>query len=106
MAVVVNSSSKKRMREDIEEMMYGFGDASWPPDGDAVTLVESIVQNYIESLTERAAEIGDIRGKLDKECFSFIVRKDRRKFNRIFRLLKANEEIKTAQKIEIKEETD
>jgi hypothetical protein len=44
------------------------------------------------------------RGKLDKECFMFIVRKDRKKFSRVHKLLKSNEELKTVNKVELKED--
>ena len=93
------------MYDDIEEMMFGFGD-KWPPEEECVKLVESIVTNYIEDLTMRASQIADIRGKLDKECFMFVVRKDRRKFSRIHSLLKANEDLKNAQKTDLKEDDE
>lgn len=108
-----SSNRKKRkvnnnMYEDIEEMMFGFGDTShWPPDNNSVQLIQSIVVNYIEDLALRASDIADVRskdGKLDKECFMFVVRKDRSKFNRIYKLLKANEELKAVQKEEMKED--
>lgn len=95
--------SRSGLYDDIEEMMFGFGD-KWPPEEESVKLVESIVTNYIEELTMRAAQIADIRGKLDKECFMFVVRKDRRKFSRIHKLLKANEDLKNAQKVEMSED--
>ena len=93
---------KSDMSTDIEEMMYGFGD-TWPPNPDCVTLVESVVTRYIEDLALRAKEISDLRGKMDKECFLYVVRKDRSKFSRVCQLLKANEELKNAQKTELKE---
>ena len=93
---------KSDMNSDIEEMMYGFGD-SWPPNTDCVDLIESLVTRYIEDLAQRAKEISDLRGKMDKECFLYVVRKDRSKFSRVCQLLKANEELKNAQKTELKE---
>ena len=97
-----SSSSNNSMYDDIEEMMFGFGD-KWPPNEESVNLVESIVTNYIEDLTARAVQVSELRGKLDKECFMFVVRKDRRKFSRINSLLKANEELKAVQKEELAE---
>ncbi len=94
--------SSSGMYDDLEEMMFGFGD-QWPPEENCVMLVESIVTNYIEDLTARALQISEMRGKLDKECFMFVVRKDRRKFSRINNLLKANEELKAVQKEELAE---
>lgn len=83
------------MQRDIEDMLFGFGD-SWPPDEDTVALVESLVHQYIGNLCSRATNVANVRKKLDKECFMYLVRKDRRKFIRIQKLLKANEELKKA----------
>jgi hypothetical protein len=93
---------KNAMQNDIEEMMYGFGD-TWPPNEKAVELIECMVTKYIEDLAARAKEVSDLRGKLDKECFMYVVRKDRSKFSRVCQLLSANEELKSAQKMELKE---
>jgi transcription initiation factor TFIID subunit 13 len=96
--------TKSNMFEDIEEMMFGFGD-SWPSNPESVELMEKIVVNYIRNLCVRALEISDLAGmKLDKECFMYLVRKDRRKFNRACSLVKANEELKRVQKYEMTEE--
>ena len=100
---VRKGNQDKKFYGDIEEMMFGFGD-EWPPDADAVRLLESYVVNYIEDLAVRALEIAELRGKLDKECFMFLVRKDRKKFSRVHKLLKSNEELKTVQKVELKED--
>jgi transcription initiation factor TFIID subunit 13 len=83
--------------------MFGFGD-DWPPERDSVKLVEHLVNNYLEDLARRAAEVAELRGKLDKECFMFLVRKDRRKFSRVHKLLKTNEEIKNIQKVDLKDD--
>jgi len=100
-----NSASRGPLTSDIEDMMYGFGD-SWPIDAGAVKLVEQVVKNYIQDLAARALRVAELRpgGKLDKECFMFLVRKDKAKFRRVHRLLSANEEIKRVQKAEIKED--
>jgi hypothetical protein len=104
----IKKKKHSKMYEDIEEMMYGFGDThQWPPDENSVRLIETMVINYIEDLSIRASDVAELKskdGKIDKECFMFVVRKDRRKFNRIYRLLKANEELKSAQKLELNEE--
>ena len=104
-ASVVKGRSRRdnKFYNDIEEMMFGFGD-EWPPDSNAVCLLESFVVSYIEDLAVRALEIAELRGKLDKECFMFLVRKDRKKFSRVHKLLKSNEELKTVQKVELKED--
>ena len=85
-------TSKKRkkgkLHEDIEEMMFGFGDTEWPPNFEAVTIMEQLVINYIEELTTRAIQVSELTGKLDKECFLYLVRKQRQKFTRVTKLLK------------------
>jgi transcription initiation factor TFIID subunit 13 len=92
-----------RIHGDIEEMMFGFGD-EWPPNEEAVDFVSGLVTEYIQDLSERALQVAELRGKLDKECFMFLVRKDRRKFSRVHKLLKANEDIKKVQKVELKDD--
>ena len=91
------SNKKRKFTSDIEEMMFGFGDC-WPPNKKSVELVESLVVQYIENLSIRASKIGELRGNLDKECFLYLVSKDRRKFQRVCKLLDTNEEIKSVQK--------
>jgi hypothetical protein len=94
---------KSPMGEDIEEMMFGFGD-NWPPKEESVTLIECVVKKYIEDLTLRAKHISELTGKLDKECFMYVVRKDRAKFTRVCQLLRASEELQNAQKEVVKED--
>jgi hypothetical protein len=63
-----------------------------------------MVGGYIDDLVTRAVDVSKVGGgKLDKECFMFVVRKDRRKFSRICTLLKANETLSNAQKVEMVE---
>jgi transcription initiation factor TFIID subunit 13 len=101
-----SSSSRSAMSEDVEEMMYGFGDDVWPPRPDSVELMEKVVSNYIRNLCHRAVEISDLASmKLDKESFMFAVRKDSRKFNRVYTLLKSNEELRKAQKYDMTAES-
>lgn len=91
-----SSTQRSKIYQDLEEMLFGFGNADWPPNTETVLLVENLVKQYIEDLCLRSMNIAEIRGKLDRECFMYLVRKDRRKFNRIQTLLQANEEIKKA----------
>ena len=60
---------------------------------ESVTLMETLVEHYIADLTMRACLVANSTGKLDKECFQYLVRKDRNKFSRVFKLLKSKEEI-------------
>lgn len=95
--------SKYGMYEDIEEMMFGFGD-DWPPAADTVELVEDLAVKYIKDLCQRAVQVAGYTGKLDKQCFMYAVRKDTRKFTRAYALLKSNEELKAARTTTIAEE--
>ena len=92
-----NPKAKERsMINDLEEMMYGFGD-EWPVDSESVKLLDILVRQYIEDITYRAVQISKLTGELDKECFMYLVRRDRKRFNRIHQLLVTNEELKAAQ---------
>jgi hypothetical protein len=90
---------------DISEMMFGFGD-SWPPNTDAVRTVDNLVTEFIQDLGARALRVAEMRPdkRLDKECFLYLVRKDRKKFQRVHCLLAANAEIKKHKKLDIQEE--
>jgi hypothetical protein len=94
-----STNRKDKFTESIEEMMFGFG-SEWPPDAGAVSLVENIAVNYMRDITLRAKDVASIAGKLDKECFVYVVNKDQTKFNRIDSLLKANEEINQCKKFD------
>ena len=91
-------ATEGKMTDDMMDMMYGFGD-EWPPNPESVTMLENLVAEYIGNLASRALDVAEVTGKLDKECFMFLVRKDRLKFNRIQKLIKANEELKSVRDI-------
>ena len=95
----------RKFSDDIEEMLYGFGDA-WPPNNDTVALIETLATQYIEGLLERSDSVAERRGRLDKECFMYLVAKDRPKFYRIHRLIKANEVLKKVREVEFRPEED
>ena len=96
-------SKKNTFTSNIEEMMFGFGDA-WPPDKESVALVEAIAIEYIQNLTLKAQEVASMTGKLDKECFLYLVRKETAKFSRVNQLLSAHEELKQAQDMQLSDE--
>lgn len=83
----------------VEEMMYGFG-SEWPPDQRASKLVENLAVSYMKDLIYRAQDIASVTGKLDKECFIYLVRKDEEKFHRIQGLMKAMEELNSVNSID------
>jgi hypothetical protein len=97
------TASVSGMESNLEEMMYGFGDA-WPPNPASVKMLMGIVENYVEDISNRAINTSEMRGKLDKECFLYVVRKERRLFNRAARLLKAHEELRSVQKESLTDE--
>lgn len=99
------TTKNSRMYEDIEEMMFGFGD-NWPSHPETVRLVESVVRKYIADLAMRAVAVSEMRGKLDKECFMYVVRKDKAKFARVCQLLKAHAELRGVQRSEMKDGDD
>ncbi|KAF0726582.1 hypothetical protein Ae201684P_020618 [Aphanomyces euteiches] len=86
--------TKGEMTESIKHMMYGFGD-DWEPDPDTVELMEEIVIEYIRSMTTKALDLSNIRGKLDPECLMFLVRKDEEQLERAEELIEANELLKS-----------
>lgn len=94
---------KIKLSKQVEEMMFGFGD-EWPCNPEVVDIVDDLVQKYISNLVIRSQQIALQTGKLDKECFVYLVRQDTMKFKRINNLLKANEEIHSVQKVDIKEQ--
>jgi hypothetical protein len=97
--------TEKNLKKSIEKMMFGFGD-EWPPNEKTVEVVEFFVRGYIQNLVVRAQNVAVISGKLDRDCFLYLVRQDTLKFNRIDRLLKANEDIRVAKKVEITAQED
>lgn len=107
---VVEAPPRKKARgpltDDIADMMFGFGD-SWPPNVQSINLVNSLVTEYVTDLSARAMQVASLRpdGKLDRECFLYLVRKDRQKFQRVNRLLTVNKELKRVQKVEVDEQS-
>ena len=83
--------------------MYGFGDAAQPLP-ESLALVESLVQQYVVGMSEKAAEIASLRGRLDAECFIYAVKNDKEKYQRVQELLKAHEEIKEAKRNNVTDE--
>lgn len=98
-------SSKSSLKNDLREMLYGFGD-NWPSTNGVVDVVESLATEYIKDLGARAVQVAQVRpgARLDKECFLFLARKDRKKFQRVHKLLTAKEEIKQVRKVVIEDD--
>ncbi|KAI3699271.1 hypothetical protein L2E82_43473 [Cichorium intybus] len=83
--------------DDLEHMMYGFGDDSNPLP-ETVALMEDIVMEYVTDMAHKAQDIASKRGKLLTEDFLFLIRNDLPKVNRCKELLSMNEELKQARK--------
>ncbi|KAG7400788.1 Transcription initiation factor TFIID subunit 13 [Phytophthora boehmeriae] len=79
--------------ESIKHMMFGFGDESEPLD-ETAELMEDLVVEYVHAMTKKAMEMATIKGKLDTECFIFLIRKDPERYDRISELLRANDEFR------------
>jgi transcription initiation factor TFIID subunit 13 len=99
MAELSNTSNPNALTSDIRDMMYGFGDVA-DPDPASVELMDGLVREYIAALCAGCCKVADLTNKLDKESVLFLVRKDRKKYDRVCKLLRANELVKRSTKIE------
>ena len=95
-----NSSSSKSVKKALPSMMYGFGDNEAPME-ESVDLMAALLAEYWKDMVDDAFDIAKIKGRLDAKCFTWLVRqpKDRRKYERIKQLLRANEEIKACRNV-------
>jgi len=92
------TGKKKRLfTRDLKVMMYGFGDV-YNPLPESVDLMEELVHEYIHEMTIKATSLASKRGKLVTEDFLHLVRKDKKKQNRVMQLLSMYEELKRARK--------
>jgi hypothetical protein len=100
----------------VKHMMFGFGDETEPLD-ETAELMEDLVVEYVHAMvefrlppacfvviysfvavcqTKKAMELATVKGKLDTECFIFLIRKDPERYDRIAELLRANDEFRAA----------
>ncbi|POM66026.1 Hypothetical protein PHPALM_18177 [Phytophthora palmivora] len=80
----------------LKHMLFGFGDEAEPLD-ETAELMEDLVVEYVHAMTKKAMELATIKGKLDTECFIFLIRKDPdERYDRIAELLRANDEFRAA----------
>lgn len=75
-------------------MMYGFGDDK-NPYTESVEVLEELVLMYITDTTRKAAKRSS---KITVDDIMYLVRKDKRKCNRVKELLVMNEELKKSRK--------
>ncbi|GAB9465889.1 Transcription initiation factor [Globisporangium polare] len=84
---------KGELVESIKHMMFGFGDEAEPLD-ETAELMEDLVVEYVHAMTKKAMDLAVVKGKLDTECFIFLIRKDPERYERIAELLRANDELR------------
>jgi len=98
LATPQNRGKKRMFTRELKQIMYGFGDVKNPAQ-ETVDLVEDIMCEYVTEMTKKAVQVSSKRGKVLTEDFVFIIRKDRKKYNRVKELLVMNEELKKARKV-------
>mmetsp|Transcript_24113 Transcript_24113/g.33184 ORF Transcript_24113/g.33184 Transcript_24113/m.33184 type:complete len:141 (-) Transcript_24113:131-553(-) len=98
-AVVGGVIKRKRgtFTRDLKSMMYGFGDVAHPLQ-ETVDVVEELVVDYMSDMIHKAMEGGPCRGKITHQDFVFLVRKDRRKYERCQEILQMQQDIDLAKK--------
>ncbi|CAI5719812.1 unnamed protein product [Peronospora destructor] len=81
--------------DSIKHMLFGFGDeAEAEPLDETAELMEDLVVENVHAMTKKAMELATIKGKLDAECFIFLLRKYPERYDRIAELLRANDEFR------------
>ena len=95
----LSNTHSSALKKDLKEMMYGFGD-SFEHDPESVALMEGFVLEYISVLCSGCCKVADLTNKLDKESVLFLIRKDKKKYDRVCKLLRANDLVKRNTKIE------
>lgn len=86
---------------ELRTMMYGFGDSA-NPRPDTVKLMEELVLHYVEQVVTKTTEVAQSyrRERPDVNDVLFVIRKDKRKLNRVRYLLDMKAEIKRATAID------
>ncbi len=88
-------------KSELRNMMYGFGDSS-TPRADTLDLMEEMLLLYLESVISETTRIANTyrREKPDITDIKFLIRKDRRKLQRVRYLLDMKAEIQKATKVD------
>lgn len=83
-------------------MMFGFGDDR-KPQAESVQLLEDMVIDYVRSLLQQAQHASELRvrgtkksDKISERDLLFVLRKDRRRRERVVEILDVYEELKAA----------
>lgn len=91
-----SAQSKCIYGKELRCMMYGFGDDK-NPYTESVELLEELVLKYITETTKKAMDVKN-NGKITVEDIMYLIRKDKRKCDRVKELLLMNEELKKSRK--------
>mmetsp|Transcript_35302 Transcript_35302/g.92648 ORF Transcript_35302/g.92648 Transcript_35302/m.92648 type:complete len:197 (-) Transcript_35302:381-971(-) len=99
------SSTGRRFQRELRSMMFGFGDDR-QPQAESVQLLEEMVVDYIRGLLQQAQQTCEhrVRGarkagseaKVRDRDLLFVLRKDRRRHERVIELLEVWKEVKAA----------
>jgi transcription initiation factor TFIID subunit 13 len=92
-----NLKKKRLFTRELQHMMYGFGDVPNPAP-ESVDLLEELVIEFVTEMTQKAMQVSAKRGKLQMEDLIFLIRKDKKKYDRVAELLRMHEELKRARK--------
>ncbi|KAK3754854.1 hypothetical protein QZH41_011346, partial [Actinostola sp. cb2023] len=86
--VIPKNVPKVWFQNEIQSMMYAFGD-SRRPSPDSATLIEEIVHQQMSSVIIRAAEVTNMRGGrfMSMEDILFLMRRDKDKLKRLIKYL-------------------
>ena len=102
--IATNPRAARRFQRELRSIMYGFGDARQPQE-ESVQLLEDMVVDYIHQLLQKAQIACEhrMRGmrkstepKLRDRDLLFVLRKDKRKYERVVEILEVWKELKTA----------
>lgn len=90
------SQSKSLYGKELRCMMYGFGDDK-NPYTESVDLLEELVLKYVADTTRQAISVKK-SNKITVDDIMYLVRRDKRKCDRVKELLVMNEELKKSRK--------
>ena len=98
------SADRRRFQRELRSMMFGFGDDRHPQT-ETVELLEDMVIDYVRQLLQKAQEVSEHRelgskkaakAKVRDRDLLFVLRKDRRRYERAVELLDVWKEVKAA----------
>lgn len=90
-----NGSKRKKdsFGEDVGYMMYGFGDVSPElQDPQTVEIVDELLCEYVRYVASEASSVADGK-RIGLDDLMFVLRKDKKKYDRIRELVATSKEI-------------